>query len=170
MRTCEWISAPIPSHHAWLSASQIAGVCHWSRCIDFPALTSAGMPVHTSPNWVRDFLCTSKLSCWETSLEPCTATSYKSPSPREMKGTGLRGRADEVGLSFYCTWSPASISFLMGLTVMAEVRVKPRLLPQLPRLSTLGPEQYHQALYLSQGSPLGLESGAEGWIRDKWVY
>lgn len=151
MRTCEWVSAPLPSHHAWLPASQIAAVCHQSRCIDFPALLSSGTPAHTSPNWVRHFLCTSRLSH--------AAASHTWSSPSALWGTGLGGGADEVGLSFHHNWSPASLSFLTGLTAMAEVRVKPRLLPRLPRLSTLGSEWCHQAPHLSFRSPLCSEIG-----------
>lgn len=47
----------------------------------------------------------------------------------------------------------------MGLTATAQVRVKPRLLPWLPRLSTLGSEQCHQAWHGSLRSPLCSESG-----------
>lgn len=93
-RTCEWVSAPLPSHHAWLPASQTASACHWSQCTDFPALPSSGRPVHTSPNWVRAFLC--MLSCWETSPEPRSSFSHTLLSQSNGGDGARRGSGAEL--------------------------------------------------------------------------
>lgn len=121
----------------------------------FAELWDAG--AHPS-NWVRDFHCTSRLSCWEASPEPHSSFSYTLLS----QSGGWDGvRRGGGGLSCHHAWSPASVSFLMGLTATAQVPEKPWLLPRLPRVSALGSERCCRAQHLSLRSGLCSESGGK---------